>query len=341
MYTNRTLSLKVFLEKSSKSFVVLTIYATLVVVAYEYLDIKWMKLPWTVLTVVGTAVAFYVGFKNNSAYERTWEARKIWEGIVSNSRTWGLISRDYITNLFVLDEQDEITQQEIDTIVKRLIFRQIAWAYRLRRQLWKAKTWEHSQKMTISLRKHLGDAFASLSEEEELNKFIDTGEVEELITKENICTELISNQSKEILNLRRLNLIDDFRHVEFQHLLQDFYNFQSKCERIKDFPLPRQYANTSSLLTYIMVLLLPYGMVAQFSLLGEGMVWLTIPFTGLIGGIYLLMEIVGDYAENPFEGLSFDTPMTSLCNKIDRELKQMIGEKDLPDVVQPHHHILL
>ncbi|AZQ62777.1 hypothetical protein EI427_11200 [Flammeovirga pectinis] len=341
MYTNRTLSLKVFLEKSSKSFLILSIYASLAVVAYEYLGIRWVKLPWTVLTVVGTAVAFYVGFKNNAAYERTWEARKIWEGIVSNSRTWALITRDYITDIFVLDEQEEITQQEIDIIVKRLVFRQIGWAYRLRRQLWKAKTWEHSQPMTVSLRKHLGDAFANYSEEEELNNFIDNSEVEELIPSKNICTQIISNQSKEVLELRRRNLIDDFRHVEFQHILQEFYTLQGKCERIKDFPLPRQYANTSSLLTYIMVLLLPYGMVAQFSELGEGMVWLTIPFTALIGGIYLLMEIVGDYAENPFEGLSFDTPMTSLCNKIDIELKQLIGEKDVPEVVKPHHNILL
>ena len=44
---------------------------------YKY-DIIQVNIPWLPVSVVGTAVAFYVGFKNNQAYDRLWEARKVW-----------------------------------------------------------------------------------------------------------------------------------------------------------------------------------------------------------------------------------------------------------------------
>lgn len=339
MYINRNINFKLFFQKAIKPLSFLALYGTLIVVLYEYFDMHWIKLPWTILSIVGTAVAFYVGFKNNSAYARTWEARKIWGAIINGSRTWGIIIRDYTSNFFV--EGENFSSDELYQIHRRLIFRHIAWVYRLRRQLWKPQPWEHSHKLSNEVRKNLGDTFASLSEEDELKLFLDEEEAVELQTKKNICTQIISNQSKEIATLREKGLIDDFRHVEMVKLLQEFYTEQGKCERIKNFPLPRQYANTSMVLTILLVFLLPFGMVSQFSAMGEGMVWLTIPFTTIIGGIYMIMELVGDFAENPFEGLAFDTPMTSLCNTIEIDLKEMLGKEEIPEKIKPQGNILM
>lgn len=339
MYINRNINFKLFFQKSLKPLSFLAVYGAFIVVLYEYFDMHWIKLPWSILSIVGTAVAFYVGFKNNSAYARAWEARKIWGAIINSSRTWGIIARDYTTNIFV--KGDTYNEDELYQIHRNLIFRHIAWAYRLRRQLWKPQPWEHSHKLSNEVRKQLGDKFAAFSEEEELKMFLEDEEVKALQSKKNICTQLISNQSKELLTLREKGLIDDFRHVEMQKLLQDFYTQQGKCERIKNFPLPRQYANTSLVLTILIVFLLPFGMVSQFSAMGEGLVWLTIPFTTIVGGIYLIMELVGDFAENPFEGLAFDTPMTSLCNTIEIDLKEMLGKEEIPEKVKPHGHVLM
>ena len=52
--------------------------ATVWVVAFYFLDLEWLKIPWTPLALIGTAVAFVIGFQNNAAYGRIWEARKIW-----------------------------------------------------------------------------------------------------------------------------------------------------------------------------------------------------------------------------------------------------------------------
>jgi putative membrane protein len=42
--------------------------------------------------------------------------------------------------------------------------------------------------------------------------------------------------------LRHLNLIEDFRHIDMQNLLDQLYAQQGKSERIKNFPYPRQFA---------------------------------------------------------------------------------------------------
>jgi len=118
----------------------LTIWATIVTCAYEYFHADWLHIPWTPISVIGTAVAFYIGFKNNQAYDRMWEARKIWGGIINDSRTWGMMVDGYISNLF---QEQKGNGTEIHQIKERLIYRHIAWLYAHRSQLLVATPWEH------------------------------------------------------------------------------------------------------------------------------------------------------------------------------------------------------
>jgi putative membrane protein len=80
---------------------------------------------------------------------------------------------------------------------------------------------------------------------------------------------------------------------------------------------------------------MPLGFLSAFSEDGmpSYMIWGAIPFTTLIGWIFWSMELVGDYAENPFENLAFDTPMTSLTRTIEIDLREMLGETDLPPAI--------
>ena len=68
------------------------------VAMYVFLDLGWLKIPWTPLALIGTAVAFVIGFQNNSAYGRIWEVRKIWGGIINTSRTFGTFVQDMVNN---------------------------------------------------------------------------------------------------------------------------------------------------------------------------------------------------------------------------------------------------
>ena len=87
--------------------------------------------------------------------------------------------------------------------------------------------------------------------------------------------------------------------------------------------------------------MLPFGFYSEFDKIGHYGIWLAIPFTIIIGWIYVVMELVGDYSENPFEGLMNDVPMLSICRNIEIDLLQQLGETDLPEVIQPIKNVLL
>lgn len=323
----------------------ITAWTTAVTVFYEYFHWDFLNIPWLPISVIGTAVAFYVGFKNNSAYDRLWEARKIWGAIINSSRMWGATVRGYVSNQFMDTPQEE---RALHQIHQRLLYRHVAWLYALRSQLLIPTQWEHiNQNRAVSrnvgkIKKRYG---INLTQdgvtENELKEFLPPEEIDRLINYKNTATQIIDQQSQDLKNLRKLNFIDDFRHMELQKLLNDFYTHQGKCERIKKFPLPRQYGSSSFMFVLIFIFLLPMGMVPEFHNISEGAVWLAVPFTVLVGWVYIMMELVGDYSENPFEGLGNDIPMLSICRVIEIDLKEMLGEENIPLPVKAENGVLM
>ena len=100
-----------------------------------FTDIGFLRIPWQPIAVVGTAVAFYLGFKNNQSYDRVWEARKVWGAIVNSSRAWGSYVSGFVTEQFA---NEDVPEKEIQAIHKTLVYRHIAWLYALRHQLFKS-----------------------------------------------------------------------------------------------------------------------------------------------------------------------------------------------------------
>ena len=315
------------------------------ITALYHFDIISVKIPWLPVSVVGTAVAFYVGFKNNQAYDRMWEARKIWGGIINDSRAWGMMVDGYITNQFRSNKASDL---EIKKVKRRLIYRHIAWLYAHRSQLLVSTPWEHASQTG-----HIGRTAKMYQEKfgigliddditrSELKQFLPENEHDRLVANVNTATQIINEQSRDLTNLRGQDLIDDFRHTQMEDVLRMFYTLQGKNERIKKFPLPRQYANMSRYFVAIFIFLLPFSMIPELMSLGETGIWLSIPITALIGWIYVMMEIVGDYTENPFQGMANDIPMLSLCRVIEIDLREMLGETDLPPKVESKNGVLM
>ena len=69
--------------------------------------------------------------------------------------------------------------------------------------------------------------------------------------------------------------------------------------------------------------------------------YISVPITMLIGWVYIMMELVGDYSENPFQGMANDIPMLSLCRTIEIDLLEMLGETDLPKPVEAKKGVLM
>lgn len=320
-------------------------WALLITSLYHFLPIRWLAIPWLPLSVIGTAVAFYVGFKNNSSYDRMWEARKIWGAIVNSSRMWAATVRAFVSNQF---NSDPLPSHALQEVHRRLINRHIAWLYTLRSQLLIPTSWEHItqnrhvKRVTVKRQKRFGIGLYDDSETElQLSKYLERAEMEEVIEFQNTATQLIDRQAQDLKQLRAQDLMDDFRHMELQKILNDFYTHQGKCERIKKFPLPRQYGSSSFIFVGIFIFLLPFGMIPEFMKLGDFGHWLSVPFTILVAWVYIMMELVGDYSENPFEGLGNDIPMLALCRTIEIDLKEMLGEDEIPAKIEAVNGVLM
>ena len=283
-------------------------------------------------------------FKNNQAYDRVWEARKIWGAIVNSSRAWGSYVKGFVSDQF----NPGIGENELLATKTRLIHRHIAWLYALRSQLLVPAPWEHiSQnggvaKLAAKRRRQFGiGLFPDQITIDELGQFLPADEHQKLIDAQNTATQIIDRQSEELRQLRKMDIIDDFRHMELQKILYDFYIHQGKLERIKKFPLPRQYGSMSFILVSIFIFLLPFAVLPLFNPLGDFGFYSSIPLTIIVAWVFLIMELIGDYSENPFEGGGNDIPMLSLCRVIEIDLREMLGEDDLPQPIESVNGVLM
>jgi putative membrane protein len=345
MFVNNSFSFGALVKFSGGYLLWIVVWSFLVLFSYEFLHLKWISIPWVSIGIIGTAVSFYIGFKNNQSYERIWEARKIWGTILNISRMWGVTTRGYIKNQL---SSEKFTDEEINAITKKLIYRNIAYVYAFRAQLSIPTSWEHitlgthiAKRSRRSIEKVAGDTLEDDFTKEMLEKYLNSEEYADLKRFRNMATHIIDLQSQDLMRLRKDEIINDFYHVQLQTLLNNLYDEQGKAERIKNFPLPRLYAYASNLFVWIFIFLLPFGLIAEFDQIGPYNVWLFIPVVSIVSWIFLLMELVGDYSENPFGGLPNDIPMLSICRTIEIDLKQMMKEEDIPKTIQAQNGILL
>lgn len=121
-----TLQMVIWTRYETVSFLIITV---LWVAAYYFFNLTWLKTPWIPLALIGTVVAFVIGFQNNAAYDRIWEARKIWGGIVNTSRTFEVFVQDMVNNQYA---ETSMTDEELQKEIKRLTYRHIAQMVALR-----------------------------------------------------------------------------------------------------------------------------------------------------------------------------------------------------------------
>lgn len=347
MYTKRIFTPREVVHWTRRELAVLTVLAVIPVALYDALDQHWIHFPWLPVAMVGTAVAFILSFQNNAAYDRTWEARKIWGGIVNASRKWAMMVRDFITNEFA---ETPASDPELRAIRKRLVMRHVAWLTALRHALRAERPWE------VPNREYTNQEWADLikvhehnfSLEDDIRPYSPEGEAGRTCGTANPAAQILAEQSRDLSNLRARYLIDDFRHMEMQNVLGDLVDGQGKSERIKNFPYPRQYATLNSTLLWIFLILIPFGLVQQFdeigmeiaaehTWIGEHFAWMSVPFSVLVMWIFHTMERIGRVTENPFAGTVNDVPITTMSRGIEIDIRQMIGDDpaDIPPPVEP------
>jgi putative membrane protein len=328
MHAGKNYRLSEFLYWTRRDIALLLVAALLPVFLFHQLQWRWLAVPWVPVALVGTAAAFIAGFRNTQTYNRLWEARQIWGAIVNTSRSWGMLVRDMVQG----DPAD----------VRTLVYRHIAWLTALRFQLREARKWEgQERKDNIEYRRLFPvDEFESTLAER-LQPVLSDADFGYVMAKKNRATHLISLQSRHLRALLEAGRINHLNYVELEKLLVDLYDHQGKCERIKNFPYPRQFATINLFFIRIFVFLVPFGMLNEFQKLGENYIWLAIPFSLLVTWVFNSMEKIGEATENPFEGGANDVPITALSRTIEIDLREMLDETELPPALVPVNDILM
>ncbi len=303
------------------------IVSTIAVILYQVLGFTFVAIPFLPVGTIGTAVAFYVGFKNNQAYDRLWEARKLWGGFTNTSR-------NFSAQLIALVEDK--------TVVKELLYRHIAYLNVLRLQLRKTIPWATSKE---NLHQTFRGERAELEEfDQGLKKILEEnnkGEYyETLRVKNNVASGILKLQIMDLTRLKREKKIDEYEHSDLVRHINEFFNLQGGCERLKSTPLFRQYSIFSRVFVVLFIYLLPFGLLKDLNNLADWGVWLTIPFSMLISWVFFTMEQIGEFSENPFDNSVNDTPIAAICRNIEIDIKEFLGEA-LPSKMNPVDDVLL
>ncbi|HVH41240.1 MAG TPA: bestrophin family ion channel [Labilithrix sp.] len=263
------------------------------------------------ISILGTAVAFYVGFKNNQAYDRFWEARTAWGAIVNTSRAFAVGALDHVR----APTGSGITAGDVSGIQRALVLRHLAWVNALRLALRRQHSWD------------------------ELSRFLPADELAEAKRQPNVPTYLLRVQSRAIEDLVDRGLVSGVgRHLDFRVVIRNLYDHEGTCERIKNTPLVPHYTAAATLLVWLYIVLIPFSLLNVLE--GETTIWAVVPIATLIGWLYDTMDRIGRLTENPFDNQPTDVPMCALCRTIEIDLLAMLGERELPLPVKPREMIL-
>lgn len=284
-----------------------------------------LSLPFSLAAILGSALAIFIGFRNNTAYARWWEARTLWANIHNSSRSFARQVISSATNAVAIGKA---SPEKANAYTKEVVHRQIAFAHTLRLRL---------REDSIAI-KALRLPTPQTASTEEFRHLLSDEEYDTILSKTNIPNMLLQKQAIRIKEGMRDEILGGFDNISLEPTLATFNTLQGSCERIKETPLLRQYDYFTRLFLVVFMLLLPFTLIGDFIKIGIDA--LVIPVSITIAFVFNTISKVGAANEDPFENLTTDVPLTAICNAIERDLKEMLGE-ELPPKIEAEKGYLM
>lgn len=288
MLLRKNIPLGYVLGKVKYEMLFVALYAVLTVVMHQTDVFSALEIPIAVPAMIATISSLLLGFRSNQAYERWWEARIIWGGIVNDSRSW---TRQVLTFIGKLDDPDE----HVAYVKKRLVYRHIAWLYALKGAL-------------------RGQDVMS-----QIERLLTPKEIEALRYYDNKHNALLKLQGYELHEIHKKGWMNDYQHVEMERTLSKFSDHMGKCERIKSTIFPETYTLYIRVAILMFVIMLPFSLMNLFG-------YISIPISIAVSILLFLIEKMAIHLQDPFENKPTDTSMSTISAKIERDLKQMLHD---------------
>jgi putative membrane protein len=176
--------------------------------------------------IFGVALSLFLGFRNNAAYDRWWEARKLWGSMIADVRNLG-------RHMCIFIGQGE----------DRKSFLSCAVAFA-----------------------HLHRGFLrGVDVRADIVGWIGEDEADAMIARKNPADAALRSMAEQIGTLIEKNIISGFGQMTVAQTLSSLALAQAGCERIMTTPLPFVYSLLVRRTTYLYCWLLPFALIEATS----------------------------------------------------------------------------
>lgn len=274
-----------------------------VTVEFQLTGVPRLDLSTIPFTLISFALGVFLGFRNNTSYDRYWEGRVLWGRLVNDARSLGRLA----SNVIAIDVTPAARIDEPTTraFKRDFVYLVIAYAH--------------------ALRLHLRDQLDQLSS---LAPLMSKHELASLREQGNVPLAILQRLSERVATARRLGVL---RHRDvhlFENKLSELCDTQGGCERIKNTPIPWSYTVLIHSIVAVYCFALPFGLIQTTKMLTPLVV-------ALIAYAFLGLDAVGDELEEPFGNDVNDLPLSTLSRMVEINLRQQLGETELPPQLSP------
>ena len=211
-----------------KRVIFFILYSIIIYFLYHIYERHRLSIPLSIEAILGTAISILLGFRTSAAYERWWEARKIWGSIINESRTLIRQALGFIS--------DDGSQKDD---VRKLVDYQVAWCFALTSRL-------RSQPPSAEVKNKLSaEEYASLA------------------GKDNTPNEILKFMEAHLAGLFKAKKVDSYHFAAMDQTLRALCDNMGRCERIKSTVFPVFYSFITQSAIIIFALLLPFSLVGK------------------------------------------------------------------------------
>ncbi len=205
------------------------VFATFIACLNHWQWLNFEKIPSTPWTVAGVALGLLLVFRTNASYDRYWEGRKLWGGVVNSSRNLAAGIVSYIQT----PDPSALAQQ------RHLVHLICAFPYLMKQRLRGQKNLDEIAHLITPAERDLLNQAAHLP---------------------SVLAMLIAQQLQHCIQQGRLaevHLLIAHRH------LSELVDYLGGCERIRNTPLPIAYVLHLKRFLALFCLTIPFALVAS------------------------------------------------------------------------------
>ena len=254
-------------------------------------------------TLIGLPLAIFLGFRNTAAYDRYWEARKLWGDLAI--RCHALVRQ---TRIFLPGNDD---RTGLDDPATRLAMRALAFTY--------------------AVRDRLRDSPAAL---QPTGALLGKDEHEGMASADNKPRFLMDRMAEDLQRCLQRKELDTVSAAAIESTLGGMAAAWLACERIRFTPIPFSYTLLLHRTAYIYCFLLPFGLVDVIG-------FMTPLVVAVVAYTFFALDAVGDEIEEPFGSSANDLPLDAICRSIEIAVKEGVGAKDIPTPLVPRNFCLM